>query len=493
MKRFGTFRTMDHIVSQENINSLHLVVNSISELDENWPEQTVAVLRQADGEFKRGDVLLKIDGKWTRYESTKTAIGPVRNLRGWKLGDKVFLRWSEPRPTVDTLGHVLSDWHHTIIVRKYGSAPQNEYDGTIVYTNFVRNRYSTPDKECFWDRVPEADNKAHWFYRVFAVARDGYVDYKSEALEILDMTWENVINMVREGHADQIFTPGDVIRPNPDNDFELVVASLDTVDPTDKNVKHTVTFMFRYSAGQYQFDLPKGLYQLTKDTVVTDPNKEYFYKDRNGDYVRVYLAINQKIKAEYYYEATNATRAEYGTNRWKDSDIRYWANTTTSPYLIQVSNWISSQPGESKPVPPYVFLRNISPELASYIIKTQVKTGRPAVDGNTTDSTSDLFFLPSVTEVAGVANGSFIEGTKFKIYDDEEESALNLEKISEGNRDIFIRTGWWLRSAYQVKKGETAGNDATTHVHCVSRNGDTGTVYRRANETDGVILAFTIG
>ena len=91
-------------------------------------------------------------------------------LREKRDGVSVKLQWKDPDDTVID-NQVLCTWAKTIIVRKSGSLPENEKDGTVVAINTTRNAY---DLTPFEDTLPDEEND--YFYRAFPVSVNGVVN-----------------------------------------------------------------------------------------------------------------------------------------------------------------------------------------------------------------------------------------------------------------------------------------------------------------------------
>ena len=89
---------------------------------------------------------------------------------------KAELTWTDPLDKYatpegevsDTGDQLVSEWDHTILVRKTGSQPAGPNDGTVVVSSSVRNQYQT---------TPYTDsgltNDTEYFYGVFAYNKDG--------------------------------------------------------------------------------------------------------------------------------------------------------------------------------------------------------------------------------------------------------------------------------------------------------------------------------
>lgn len=89
---------------------------------------------------------------------------------------KVELTWTDPKDKYatpegdisDTGDQLVSEWDHTILVRKTGSQPAGPNDGTVVVSSSVRNQYqSTPYTDT------GLTNDTTYYYAVFAYNKDG--------------------------------------------------------------------------------------------------------------------------------------------------------------------------------------------------------------------------------------------------------------------------------------------------------------------------------
>ena len=113
MKRFGEIKPLERIVQTGALNNFHVVVDSFDKLS-TFPDQTVAVFSQDDGEFRKGDVVVKQeDGTWTRLVLLKHGLDPVTRLRAMRFGTRVILRWNDPRDRYDHNGNLLSEFRRT--------------------------------------------------------------------------------------------------------------------------------------------------------------------------------------------------------------------------------------------------------------------------------------------------------------------------------------------------------------------------------------------
>ena len=73
-------------------------------------------------------------------------------------------------------------WSYTVCVRKEGSAPESETDGTVIFTNQIRDNYfSTPFRD--------EDGTSTSVYRVFPHATNGSVNLSAENIFQVSTTW----------------------------------------------------------------------------------------------------------------------------------------------------------------------------------------------------------------------------------------------------------------------------------------------------------------
>jgi len=82
---------------------------------------------------------------------------------------QLTLKWKDPVDLVIS-GATVAEWAHTKLVRKVGSYPTNETDGTLVMTNSVRNQYQSNG----YVDTP-LTNGTTYYYKLFPVTKDNAV------------------------------------------------------------------------------------------------------------------------------------------------------------------------------------------------------------------------------------------------------------------------------------------------------------------------------
>ncbi len=291
-------------------------------------------------------------------------------------------------------------------------------------------------------------------------------------------SWADVQRLVRLGLAGQYFSVGDQLTCNRGS-TELVwdVIGIDHDTPADAQYTHSMTLQLHdvctqlpMTSGQHFYvaetALPAGTYYcapsdskkplaLTLKTQIPAgghircistgsvgegyaPFVFYTY----GTSMEV-VALDSNLTGAYVDEVPEGGTllspvspiyaAAYGTNVWKDADLRQWLNakeaggawwtaasTLTKPYGQRSSNG---------------FLCGMDEDFLAVLGKVKKST---ALDGAGSES-EDLVFLLSMAEVGGSANGTVTEGAPYAYYDGG--GAAGRVKYQSGTA-----ASWMLRS-----------------------------------------------
>ena len=223
-------------------------------------------------------------------------------------------------------------------------------------------------------------------------------------------SWSAVQQMVRLGIAAGVFSIGDQLVCNHETYGTLVwdIIGIDHDTPADSQYKHSLTIQLHDCLGTtFQFDAPEP----------TNPD---------------------------------SNRKSYGSNNWLESGIRQWLNSdgnagtwweAKTEYDVKPS-YASSTAG---------FLKGLDAEFLSTVGEVSKITARNTVtDGGGSDTSTEKFFLLSVTEVYGGLNDNIAEGVAYPYYADN--SVLTAAGTDVDANRIKYRNGaaqqWWLRSPY---------------------------------------------
>lgn len=111
-----------------------------------------------------------------------------KNLIITKSGVSVSLKWQDPSDTILD-SQYLSSWAGTKIVKKLGSYPTNETDGTVVLTNTTRNQYLTT---AYVDTLANASDD--YKYAAFPYSTNGIYCYNDKNKFLEAIIYEFCIN-----------------------------------------------------------------------------------------------------------------------------------------------------------------------------------------------------------------------------------------------------------------------------------------------------------
>lgn len=223
-------------------------------------------------------------------------------------------------------------------------------------------------------------------------------------------SWSVVQQMVRLGIAAKVFSIGDQLVCNHETYGTLVwdIIGIDHDTPADSQYEHSLTIQLHDCLGTtFQFDAAEP----------TNPD---------------------------------SNRASYGSNNWLESGIRQWLNSdgnagtwweAKTEYDVKPS-YASSTAG---------FMQGLDAEFLATVGEVSKITARNTVtDGGDSDTSTEKFFLLSMTEVYGGLNNNIAEGVAYPYYADN--SALTAAGTGADANRIKYRNGaaqyWWLRSPY---------------------------------------------
>lgn len=239
-------------------------------------------------------------------------------------------------------------------------------------------------------------------------------------------SWSAVQQMVRLGIAAGMFSIGDQLVCNHETYGTLVwdIIGIDHDTPADSQYKHSLTIQLHDCLGTtFQFDDP---------------------------------------------EPTNpvSSRKSYGSNNWLESGIRQWLNSdgnagtwweAKTEYDVKPS-YASSTAG---------FLKGLDAEFLSTVGEVSKITARNTItDGGNSDTSTEKFFLLSMTEVYGGLNDNIAEGAAYPYYADN--SVLTAEGTdADANRIKYINgaaKAWWLRSPRTSSSSNVRSTDSAGYV-----------------------------
>lgn len=508
------------LLTGADVNYAYKFVNSLP--DPNLVDTKVVLPSTATGGYSEGQVLVaRLNSgrySWKPVESPKDGVGAPTDVRSFRVGNKVTIRWKDPVDTKDKTGtYVIRQWKYTRLVRKLGGYPKGPYDGIILVQNATRDYY---DENVFIDTIPP-NSKGVWYYKLYAFSTDDVPSTATSSQFIpAEMTWTRLSSYIKSGKASTIFGIGDEITIRTDEPSEearlwnkttFVVAGFNVAKPADTKLKYSMTLISKtpiyYDATHVpsisRYDTPWGDYrQVTEGKV--EKGVEYYIKD-GSNYIKVDPTPGTEIEsygAPLYIRVTDE-RKTTGSNRWKDCGLRTWLNavnmyeykrtTDTSVQTnqfyftkntdgtftqVDVTKYVEPNPMQKgwyvysdydpwKPLtpptkityitaalPPLIALKEIDPEFYSCILTCNSFTAVSSCYGTNSDVVEDKVSIPSYTQLTGLPNESIAENSQFQLFKNDTKREKYLARVT---------ADWWLRSPkvdgdmYTIKYMDTDG------------------------------------
>ena len=182
-------------------------------------------------------------------------LNPVTNLHSQLKTDLIELMWTDPLDKyADELGNVtdegdqlVSQWTHSIVVRKIGSVPSGPSDGEVIATSTTRNQYqSTP----YTDNTIIAGNT--YCYAIYAcnaagvysdgVFTEGYTPVAYDPI-LGNNSWDIIDDACTKGLEQSLWAIGDEIDITVMNEIQTcVILDFNHDDLADGSGKASITF-----------------------------------------------------------------------------------------------------------------------------------------------------------------------------------------------------------------------------------------------------------
>ena len=158
------------------------------------------------------------------------------------------------------------------------------------------------------------------------------------------------------------------------------------------------------------------------------------------------------------------SRVVYGSGRWSESAIRQYLNSDAAAGAW----WVAKNPWDRPPTQASTlrgFCAGIDSDLLDIIEPVEVVTALNTVEGfaDTTETTLDKFFLPSLQEMYINPQLAGVEGVDWDYYKDLAEEAGLTGKFAQGGTYPILITyqagnttspvNVWLRSCYRGGAG----------------------------------------
>lgn len=254
--------------------------------------------------------------------------------------------------------------------------------------------------------------------------------------------WKQVQAIVASGAAPSVFNIGDQLICYHSTFGELTfdIVGFDQEQIVDANKKHSMTLIVH--------DLLSTTFQF--DTA--EPNNP------------------------------NSYRKSYGSNNWRDSNIRQWLNSSGTK-----GNWFS--PTTSYDVAPSYattydgFMLGLDEDFKSVIGPVVKTTANTSTDGGGSYTTQDTIFLPSLTEMYGGLNNNISEGEAY-IYFSENSSLSSAGDGNDSNRIKYRNNAIYY---YDLRSPNPASSYT---LRLVGSSGNIGYTY--PNYSNGIAIACVV-
>ena len=361
--------------------------------------------------------------------------GNCTNIRGYLMdgGSTCAIKWNDP-----AVDDTVDQWDHTVLVKNYHHEPAGINDGVVVVTCSVRDQYaSTP----FLDSAVDT-TKEHVYYKLIPVGVKGTENTgKANAFEPSAPTWDELHELIQDGVAPAFLPKGSQISVPHSvyGTLKFTVKGYEdlgagSTDPTakinihDAAIRHCVVLMSAYILPELkQFDAAETQFDLTMDTEFQS-GKTYYTK-KGSSYTAATVTVGGTIPPDTYYEKNHAYYS-YGTNRWDQSGLIQWLNSTGSAGTW----WTKKHANDVKP--DYAdtedgFLKGfVDSDFVGRIIDLDNVTKIVTPSDEVTVTTVDKIWLPSNEQVKDSGTWGF--------------AAADRKLTKEGSSQPFK---WWLRSA----------------------------------------------
>jgi hypothetical protein len=357
-------------------------------------------------------------------------------------------------------------------------------------------------------------------------------------------SWEEVQAIVRAGLASKVFSIGDQLTCNKgDEVLTWDIIGIDCDTPSDEIYTHSMTLQLHdcytyaqfdsvealyyceteLAAGTYNFTLLSGYdttygggktYQFTTTKAIPSGGQIMFpwyhntqasatkistYADNTTSTALETLTVTEGTGGTSLGTADGNTanmnhthRIRYGSSNWLESDLRMRINSTAAVGAIpwkattkfaRKPSWVATESG---------FLNEIDADFLSVLGKVKKVTARNTVtDGGGSDTSDELMFLLSRSELYGGPEGNIDEGLPYSYYANYSDyTSPNVGK--DTNRIKFYNGAacfWWTRSP---NISYTSSVRAIANVGSISVSNSSTDYYGGATNKSGVLTACCI-
>ena len=233
-------------------------------------------------------------------------------------GTSVYLKWEDPGDTVIN-GKVLASWGGTKIVKKVGSYPQDEKDGTVVIDNLVRNAYL---ETAYVDTITSGQDI---YYKAFPYNTDSAYTYNDKNCFVDAIIYEYCINLNDSNPSTRVYYPAGCTNEN----FTPFSMNFSTGKATYDDWKHAFfmpTPCMVKSNGTKDYDLYEDDYAYKADGVTAS---DYANQSYDGNCMMAF----PQVWIKYVMDAGNVAHV-YVANKQVDSSYHCWTHYNRLGVLV---------------------------------------------------------------------------------------------------------------------------------------------------------------
>ncbi len=263
----------------------------------------------------------------------------------------VRLAWTNPdyRININEEGSDATaryvQWSKVIIVRKFGSAPLNKEDGTVIAT------VTDYDVTSIIDSIPHSHLNV--FYAIFAETTSGAVYRNATSADDEELhtakaefpTWENIGQLLDRGYADKLLSIGDTIILPEHRDYGTIECKIIGINDGD------IVMQATHAIDTLPFDVPEYVYLPADGTTFKEGTTYLLLTKNSSDQVTFTEVLGSDLDYDVYVESgkikanmgvftlprnpdTNVYDASgdkkiHGSLDWDTSNLNQWLNAHT--------------------------------------------------------------------------------------------------------------------------------------------------------------------
>lgn len=430
-----------------------------------------AVSAKADAESAKVEAQTLRNQTQAIYDSVRATVstyyvGPAYNYGVTVDGTMLSFTWTDPAD------NDVVKWARTRLVMKTGGFPADENDGTALTDVTERNQHKTVPFT--WD----AGVISGYYFALFTQTTGGVWNTGDDCPRFTtdELTWATIAMMSREGTLLQY--PGMEIGSVVDKKVKDLSPKLRyMLADIDYSGSFTKVSDFMYDstrthnsiwipyflpslgegnsiASMMQFDAPESSYGATWDDVFITGKAYYTFSGEaytkltaGTDYQDgENIAEWQTLHGDTVYTKNHDSRARYGNNIWKESNMRQWLNSSGNDWFQKQNEYDIKSKN-----PEYAsgWMTDFVPGFLDLVMPVYNKTARNTVSaiqgggGGGYDITLDRFWLLSYKDVSGLNYSNINEGSYMAYFRDV--ATTNEQRIQYD--DAGVAREVWLRSA----------------------------------------------